>query len=189
MNQVFSTPIWHLRAEEKDKAILPEMQQWALKYKRENAGVIRSNDGGYHSDYSIDFGKLLHFENLQERLSWLPHFYYTSWWININQKGDLNGKHTHPGCVLSGIWYITDNYEELVFDHPLDHIRDDLNNMFPELYLQHSWDCKAGDIILFPSDIVHCVKRHQVRSPRISIAFNIIRHLQKRTGDGLTISK
>ena len=35
-------------------------------------------------------------------------------------------------------------------------------------------DCKAGDLIVFPSDVPHGVEEHKLDTPRISVAFNLL---------------
>ena len=38
-----------------------------------------------------------------------------NWWLNVHEKGDFNFQHTHPKSDLSGIGYLTDNNNSLVF--------------------------------------------------------------------------
>ena len=34
-------------------------------------------------------------------------------------------------------------------------------------------NCNAGDLLIFPSDLVHCVKAHTEETSRISVSFNM----------------
>ena len=171
---VFATPLWHLNGD------LPDgMVEWGLEWMQRNpTNVSKSNSGGYQGDGNTNFDEIKGFEEyLHKRLEFLPAYWYQNWWINVNHKGDFNWGHTHPGADLSGIWYITDNKKTLKFEHPCFHNRlEPLARMMGHEYDQ--WDCihkdcKAGDIIVFPSDIVHWVEPWTEDWPRVSITFNL----------------
>ena len=171
-SNLFSTPIW--RAPSK----LPEGAfEWALKYKESNVSSTRSARGGYQS-----FPKLFDdlpsvyahhiFDTLKVILKGIG-FELGPWWLNVNQKGNFNMKHTHPNHDLSGIWYITDNSNSLAFVDPLAHSRDALYDSFDDMHEGLLIDAKAGEIILFPSDLPHYVEPHPYDTTRISVSFNM----------------
>ena len=171
---LFPTPYWYFRKP------LPEgTYEWCLDIKRnDNDTEVRSNVGGYHSPtcsnfFSPDFPYL---EHLQNSLEGLPLFKFDNWWINIQEQGDYNISHTHPGVDLSGIWFITPNNGTTIFENPQQHTRHFINEKFDDkdIFAQTSIiTADAGDIIIFPSDLVHHVKSHKLESPRISVSFNI----------------
>ena len=172
-SNLFSTPIW--RAPSK----LPEGAfEWALKYKESNRSSIRSARGGYQSSpKSFDDLPSVYAHHIFDTLKVILKgvgFELGGWWLNVNQKGDFNMKHTHPNHDLSGIWYITDNNNTLVFTDPLTHSRDALYNSFNDMREGLLIDAKAGEIILFPSDVPHHVEPHPYDTTRISVSFNMV---------------
>jgi len=163
-------------------------QQERLKNPK---GVIKSNIGGWQSDNIIypdsSFSFLLDINPIcQEfakdilKINKDVYVYYA--WININQKGNINQVHTHPGCVLSGVYYVKTPEEcgNIEFTHPgLDMMERDWFDIIPESNLnvynsQHWWlPAKANTLYIFPSWIKHLVGPNMSDDERISISFNI----------------
>ena len=96
------------------------------------------------------------------------------WWLNINEKGDYNIMHTHPGSHFSCIWYITNNEGSLVLSSPLTHTRVALLVSGFPINLEEVVNCSAGTLLVFPSDIPHYVEEHKLDTPRISVSFNMV---------------
>ena len=175
-NLIFGTPIWHLKYE------LPKgAYEWALKYKKNNSGRLYSNYGGYQStDFSIvnsPFG-----EHIQNCLYFLPEFMYLDGWLNINSNTDFNMMHDHPQSDLAVIWYITDNMPgKLIFKDPHSFARSRLYNkinqsipMKENINQQYAPVCNAGDILIFPADLLHGVTPSYKKELRISVSFNLL---------------
>ena len=99
-------------------------------------------------------------------------------WMNINPKGGFNAPHTHPGAHWSGVYYVNqpevsdDTSGMIEFLDP----RSDLPNW--RLLKAQSFRPKkkirpqAGEIILFPSYLVHWVYPNETNEDRVTIAFN-----------------
>ena len=168
---LFTTPFWYLQAQEKNAPIIKESFSWALKVEKEIPSGKKSNRGGYQSR-SWDEWDLPFHELLKEQFKFLPNVRYLNWWVNINRKGDYNLKHTHPGCDLSGVLYLTTNYNSFHIQDPMYHTRQEWYDVM-KLPVTHQWDCQPGDILLFPSDCEHFVDAHKHEEPRISISFNL----------------
>ena len=166
---IFPTPIWKIEAEVPKGGI-----KWAIEYKKNNPSIERSNRGGYQSNAKSRLDGFPYTEELVKKLINLPKFTLNNWWLNINRKGDFNHYHTHPCSDLSGIWYFTDNNNSLRFIDSNIHTRNALT-FCKELNYNTclEWDATAGTIIVFPSDLQHAVEPHKLRTPRISIAFNL----------------
>ena len=84
--------------------------------------------------------------------------------------------HSHPGVDLSGIWFITPNNGTTVFENAQQHTRFFLNQKYDHKDIfgnSFALDADAGDIIIFPSDLMHHVKSHKLQSTRISVSFNL----------------
>ena len=93
-------------------------------------------------------------------------------WVNVNPKGAANVVHNHSGAALSGVLYLqaqgtgdiefyTDNYL-----HGTSHPTWPYKGTF-----RH--EPKDGDIILFPSYLLHAVSANPIDKERINMAFNI----------------
>ena len=172
----FGSPIWRAEAE------LPQnAYEWAIEYKEDNPVTkpqVRSSRGGYQSlprtfDYLPPLYKQ-HIEEICDVLLGGKKFVLGNWWLNINQKGDFNMRHTHPMSDLSGIWYLTENHNTLTFEDPMSHSRYPLYKNFPELTSAGVFvNAQAGEIYLFPADLPHYVNPHPKDSLRISVSFNM----------------
>ena len=172
---LFATPIW------KFSEPVPEgAYEWALDYKKANASVVISNRGGYQSKQNSNlnaFPYKNHIRSMLGQFTPFNEFKVEGWWLNINEKGDYNLPHTHPGTDLAAVWYITNNERLLYFQDPLIMNR---SNLYANIFAQFNekankaFECKAGDLIVFPSDVPHSVEQHKLDKPRISIAFNMV---------------
>ena len=161
---LFETPVWHFEGD-----LAKGAYDWALKIQKNTEGVHRSNVGGYQSISTHDWTDMKYDQHIIQRLDCLPKFQFANWWLNINKKGDSNDYHTHPDSMLSGVWYITDNYGSIEFQHPLLHNR---NGILEDGQGSINLHCTAGDMLVFPSDLVHRVYPHTENNLRISVSFN-----------------
>ena len=173
----FPTPIYFYDAEtrnDKNLVITEDTINWVMKVKEEvpNAGV--SNVGGYQSPFNKDFKEIPYrsLEYVRKNLGGIPEFELQNWWINISEKGSYNWHHTHPDSHLALVWYLTPNYGTIKFDHPLQHVRNKLHRV-TGLMDSINYTCNAGDILVFPADLVHYVTAHEQDTPRISISMNM----------------
>jgi uncharacterized protein (TIGR02466 family) len=102
-------------------------------------------------------------------------------WINVNRTGDENLLHCHPGCFLSGTYYVKTPSDmkggEIVFRDP----RGPVVAMYETPGIDLPWvgagtgipfTPAAGQLLLFPSWLEHRVARFDGTGDRISIAFN-----------------
>ena len=103
-------------------------------------------------------------------------------WININEKGNSNLIHIHPGCFFSGVFYVQCDEKlssKLVFFHPAyDLMQYDWHDRFYDKYVENNspmWRVvpKPNSLILFPSWLQHSVEANPSTETRISISFNI----------------
>ena len=166
---IFPTPLWHI--EGTPQKILDELYQGAYRFKRNYSdNQNKSNDGGYQSPM---FGwDKFHPEGTEYINSIvddiLPEVKVNVWWYNINGKGHWNNPHTHADCNFALVWYLTDSDELLhlmsPFPQRLIDKKGELNVSIPAV---------KGDILIFPSDIMHFVKPNQKDTDRISISMNL----------------
>lgn len=96
-------------------------------------------------------------------------------WYNVYTKNMYQEKHSHVNSLFSGIYFL--KFNQYIHSAPVFY-----NNFFWKDYHQ---DCfsdiklfsftpqiKKGDLIIFPSNMIHEVKPQLNDDPRITIAFN-----------------
>lgn len=108
-------------------------------------------------------------------------------WVNVNLPGDYNDLHGHPGAYWSGVYWVDDGGRQadpavggdLEFPDPRGMVPSVYN---PDLRMRIEGCLTAGysttvapatgTFIMFPSWLMHSVRRYNGTRPRISIAFN-----------------
>jgi uncharacterized protein (TIGR02466 family) len=104
-------------------------------------------------------------------------------WINLNRAGDRNVLHCHPGCFLSGTYYVktpeTMHGGEIVFRDP----RGPAVAMYETPGIELPWvgtgmgipfSPATGHVLMFPAWLEHRVEPFTGAGERISIAFNAV---------------
>ncbi len=129
----------------------------------EVAAVIRAGAKGALEFLQIEYGS----------------FEITGCWVNINPKGGLNTRHTHPNNFLSGVYYVQvpAGADRIVFDDP----RAQAMTMLPRTRKYSKFvgneigvEVKVGRLVLFPAWLSHGVPANPNELERISISFNIM---------------
>lgn len=111
-------------------------------------------------------------------------------WANVNEHGDSNQSHWHPGAFLSAVYYVDNGYSgspdpalggELVFIDPrMPYLRmrtPDLRHSAADGTAdeQETWmRPRPGLLVAFPSFLSHSVRPYHGRGTRISIAINMM---------------
>jgi len=100
-------------------------------------------------------------------------------WVNINPPNSYNRMHTHPFCVLSGVFYVKapKNCGNLVFSRDRsfsDYFCQTFDETNPNYRLFEDWwvPPEEGKLVIFPSYLQHHVDINESKSDRISISFN-----------------
>ena len=97
-------------------------------------------------------------------------------WLNIYHENDFQEFHHHAGHQFSVVYYVKvpENSSNIIFESPLP---PDMNPL-PITLRTHITDTRAyynvqeGQIIIFRSNLRHCVPNHKGSDERISLAFN-----------------
>lgn len=101
---------------------LPEIDnQDILNYyqhlKSNDSGIKRSNVGGWQKE--VNFGDCPGLDDMFEKITHAVNHIFTdvfkmdenlmmaNAWLNSNNMGHSNSLHTHPGCLFSGVYYVT----------------------------------------------------------------------------------
>lgn len=169
-------------------------------------GIERSNarqTGAWHSatDMNRRLGFELFLDKIQKSLDQVfkeQHYdsgtcpYIVNMWANINPPGGYNRGHTHPGALLSGVYYVQAPTEcgRLLFQDPRAQALvippkfNDEQSLNAESWSQVFYEAIEGRLIIFPSWLQHEVEPNSspLSSPhndRISISFNVAQQAVK----------
>jgi uncharacterized protein (TIGR02466 family) len=112
-----------------------------------------------------------------DRIGWLSprKFSIRGSWINILQQDVNHTHHCHPGYLISGTYYyrVSEKQGSISFNNPNSIM---MYCQFPQGQLcPQTVDIipDDGDIVLFPSWLIHSTRKNKSLEERISIAFNI----------------
>ena len=102
--------------------------------------------------------------------------YITSSWVNELHKNAFHYPHYHPNSFFSGVYYFDNVLPEdgglltIINSTPPSLIVDASNGMGS----MSSVDVlpESGKLIIFPSELYHCVTAYTGEKPRYSLAFN-----------------
>ena len=101
--------------------------------------------------------------------------YITQSWLNYTKKNEHHHSHTHPNSIISGVLYINadKNNDTLTF------LNYEYKQISPEIKKYNIFNSKTshlsvetGDIVLFPSSLIHMVQTKKEDDTRISLSFN-----------------
>ena len=102
--------------------------------------------------------------------------YITQSWLNYTDENQYHHKHAHPNSFLSGVMYVNADPEKDKITFFNDSVYKQIK-LFPKewnLYNAESWffTVKPGDIVVFPSSLIHMVEQKAGNNIRTSLAFN-----------------
>lgn len=165
-----------------------QLREYAIQYSYNTLSRTCSNVGGYQSpDIPLDNSflspliKVINEEcNIYANSIFLKDQYVSSAWLNINSYKDSNVSHAHPGCSLSGVFYIyaPDDCGNIVFENPAIDVIDSYwpePNRYNE-YNSSEWTlpAKQNYLYVFPSFLRHRVEPNLNQDlKRISLSFNM----------------
>lgn len=136
----------------------------------------------------VSFGEQL----LGERLSW----HMKEAWFNRMLPGGLQAMHVHANSLVSGVLYLTDSHPSanIIFERGTGGGQFILSNFHADSavtpYNAARWqaqDIKAGDLVLFPSYMMHGVQTNK-GGERICLSFNAIPEKLNAWGYALKLS-
>ena len=103
----------------------------------------------------------------------------TQSWANTAENGDAMWSHTHPNSFMSGILYLSNSNASTIFS--MDNIwvnyyqnsSHTFNLKHGDILVSHKQQTVEGDLIIFPSNLVHTVDEHSISDyNRYTISFN-----------------
>lgn len=192
---IFPTPVWKFNNVGIDRQSLTNFVYFVKS--EDPTGRKQSNHGGWQSNDFIDIVmdntplKEIRDAIMERAYAAADEFGFNEYrlkiinlWININTKGAFNHVHTHPGGVLSGVYYLKlpkyfsgnlifmrdPNYSQMKEYwgggdnvHREGHINETEHNVSPE----------EDQLVIFPAWLPHSVSVSSSDGDRISISFNI----------------
>jgi uncharacterized protein (TIGR02466 family) len=163
-----------------------------LDMRESSSGIRQSNVGGWHSegDFLRQLGEpwagtlaRLFLDGVRGAVASVaemaeqPGQAAIEAWANVNEAGDSNAPHIHPGSVWSGVYFVAAKADSggilsltdprsaaLMVAHQL--------NPFPSTNNVQIHP-QPGLLVVFPSFVYHAVSVYHGDSSRISIAFNL----------------
>ena len=151
--------------------------------KNENWISKINNSNGLLNLYDIkDFKNLLNWIDTQvseycKNLKINPSLKNKYAWFNIYKKYDFQEYHSHPDSNISAIYYLSGDTNSaktyfIDFEGQKMDYKFNINNYTEDN--SSSWDMpfEEGKLIVFRSDMFHCVEKHNLNTDRISLAIN-----------------
>jgi len=168
-----------------------ELLNYILKIKNKEKGRDVSNKGGWQSD-DLNLNEVIINSLIKSFSPSILEFiqtlgfksdktFVTNLWANVNGFKDFNLTHTHPGCFISGAYYIEvpKNSGNIVFHHPAEDMMSadwgSNQNIEYNSYNGLTYRVKPDSsyLYLFPSWLKHHVEPNLSKKDRISISFNV----------------
>lgn len=191
VDNLFPSPLWLYRVEEPglDDLLMAEV----AARRAAEPGLPNPNRLGWQSRHDLfdrtEPGqvKLLHvirgvigetLRSLQPNLDGSAVRVALNGWINVNPQGGYNAPHQHADSLLSGVYYVSvppsetpsGGAIEFLAPHPVRQVGGLMSApMFADRYRVKP---RAGDILLFPSQLTHWVHPNDSGEERVTIAFN-----------------
>ena len=103
--------------------------------------------------------------------------YITQSWINYTKRDQFHHKHNHPNSLVSGIFYISADKEVDSVTFHRAFLEDGIKLNTTKYNMFNSISCKflveTGNILLFPSSLIHGVEKKKGNNIRTSLSFNV----------------
>ncbi len=190
--KLFSTPLMRFKVQDcavLNAALLMEGEQ----LRAGSSGVSKSNRGGWHSEGNLFESEAPSIVQIKEAArdavltvtnkvneKFNPDDFNLKLfaWMNANPVGGYNAPHTHPGAHWSGVYYVAQPDIEEGSSGMIEFLdpRSDMQHwkiLGASAFQQKvTFRPSVGDLIVFPSYLMHWVHPNQSREERVSIAFN-----------------
>jgi uncharacterized protein (TIGR02466 family) len=180
---IFATPLFCQKFSLSDK----DIESFCFSRKKIDGGKVISNVGGWQSndfnlnkppkelkqlskcifDFSLEICDFLNIKPVSTGQAWL----------NINEHGNFNWRHTHPNSVLSGVYYVKTPTDcgNIEFENPsmdmMVNMKVNEHNLFTSSCIKVP--SERGTMYIFPSWLPHKVHPNLSKEERISISFNL----------------
>ncbi|SFU21083.1 TIGR02466 family protein [Sedimentitalea nanhaiensis] len=190
--ELFSTPLFRFRLPDAD-AFNRDLLQEGVRLRKQSEGVAKSNYGAWHSSGDLfestttcimqlktvaEAATYIATQNVSPDLDLATLKLDIFGWMNSTPSGGFNAPHTHPGAHWSGVYYVSQPAVEKGESGKIEFLnpRTDLPNWrilkSPTFGAARKFRPQPGELVLFPSYLVHWVYPNETQEERVSIAFN-----------------
>lgn len=202
--KLFATPLLRYRLPDHE-TLNADLLAEGARLRAQDEGVTKSNRGGWHSQGNLFDSEAAairtvraaaedavvqatHRIGAKADLTGLRIKLFA--WMNANPPGGFNAPHSHPGAHWSGVYYVSQPAVEEGNSGMIEFVdpRTDLPNWrilkAPAFRLKRAFRPEPGDLVIFPSYLVHWVYPNETGEERVSIAFNATFRKKPGAGDG-----
>jgi len=170
------------------------LDESGVKYIKNITYERMATDNGFISidRYLLNDNKLsnikkeidLHVENYTKKFLDIKdnaEFYMLNSWATRHDPGDWCQPHYHGSSLISGVYYldVPKNSGDIIFQRMSSHV----NLFHTSINLEYNkqnyvnedlqvFKVKNGDVLLFPSHLMHKIRKNLSNEPRYSLAFN-----------------
>lgn len=190
--KLFSTPVIRYKLAGAEK-LNTELLAEGNRLRSVSDGVAKSNRGGWHSPGNFFANEAPSIQQLKldveeavlagnakigSKVDPTTLRLKLFGWMNINTPNGYNAPHTHPGAHWSGVYYVSQPDVESGSSGKIEFLdpRTDLPNWrllkAPAFNAKKAIRPESGELILFPSYLVHWVYPNDTTDERVTIAFN-----------------
>ena len=190
--KLFSTPLFRFTVDG-EEVLNAELIAEGVRLRSETEGVSKSNRGGWHSAGNLfdneapciqllksaaESAVLTATQKIDAKADMATLGLKMFAWMNANPPGGFNAPHTHPGAHWSGVYYVAQPDVETGSSGKIEFLdpRSDLPNWrllkAPAFSAKKTIRPAPGELILFPSYLVHWVYPNETDEERVTIAFN-----------------
>lgn len=159
-----------------------------IKTNTKSGGKNWVSKNTYNTLGTFDLKNKKEFKNLNQwvtdqvsiyskELNYVSNFVLDEAWFNIYNKNDFQEYHTHPNHSLSAVYFLCSPEKDsanIFFESPIniDSQEPVSSPMHPLTFKRINYYPKAGRLIIFRSNLRHCVEKHITNKLRISLAYN-----------------
>lgn len=201
---LFATPLVRMRIAEPE-ALNAALLEEGARQREASEGVRKSNRGGWHSKGNLFSGEaecvrtlrghvrtaiVTATRQLAPKFKLSEHEMKLFAWMNVNPPHGFNAPHTHPGAHWSGVYYVSQPEVEEGNSGMIEFLtpRTDLPQMrllkAPAFRSKKKIRPEPGEIVIFPSYLVHWVYPNESGEERVTIAFNATFREKDESGAG-----
>ena len=198
METSFKTPVYVIKPKFSE-SLLNELEADIYKIQSNSPSIEVSNINGWHSETDLFTRKensiktlcgVLMTETTRQLMSISSNFDPKKYdgqfggWININPKGGANATHHHQPWDWSGVFYVKQpNISDeggrsgmIEFINPCQQSSSLANKGFRNAGMSPflRFRPNPGEIVLFPSYLLHSVYPNETDDDRITIAYNLL---------------
>lgn len=114
----------------------------------------------------------------------------TQSWLNRTKPGQYHHQHTHPNSVVSGVFYFQthDQQDTIKFEKSYSQWLVESHSQNPFNIENLLVLIKPGQLLLFPSSLIHSVPVNNGQKDRISLSFNTMWSGQVSQGQGCALT-